>query len=113
STPAVPVRPNGRTHIVDSYFTWNATSKLAVVGEGDYIVSRLYSNSYPVHLAGGAGYLKYQLLRPLSVAGRFEYVSDRGGYLSGTTQAIKELTIGATYQPADGFQLRWEYRHDY
>jgi hypothetical protein len=99
--------------MVNSYFTWNATPKLTVVGEGDYIVSRAYSNSLPAHLAGGAGYLKYQLLSPLSLAGRFEYVSDRGGFLSGATQAIKDLTLNATYQPAEGFQLRWEYRRDY
>ncbi len=110
--PALP-RPNGRTHIADSYFTWNASSKLSLVAEGDYIVSRLYSNSYPVHLAGGAGYLKYQFVPQFSLAGRFEYVSDRGGFLSGATQALKEGTLTATYQPADGFQMRWEFRHDY
>ena len=106
-------RQDGRTHIADTYFTWNATPKLSLVGEGDYIVSRLYSNSYPAHAAGGAGYFKYQFVPAFSLAGRFEYVSDRGGYFSGATQALKEGTITATYQPADGFQMRWEFRRDY
>lgn len=110
--PLTP-RPDGRTHIGDTYFTWNATPKLSLVGEGDYIVSRLYSNSYPAHVAGGAGYVKYQFEPAFSLAGRFEYVSDRGGYFSGATQALKEATITATYQPADGFQMRWEFRRDY
>ncbi len=113
STEPVSPRPNGRTHIVDTYFTWNATSKLSLVGEGDYIASRLYSNSYPSHLAGGAGYVKYQLVPKFSLAARYEYVSDRGGYLSGSTQALKEGTLTAAYQPLDGFQLKWEFRHDY
>jgi hypothetical protein len=113
STDRVFPRPNGRTHIADTYVTWNATPKLTLVGEGDYIVSRLYSNSTPVHLAGGAGYLKYQFAPAFSLAGRFEYVSDRGGFLSGATQSLKEGTVTATWQPADGFQIRWEYRHDY
>lgn len=110
--PVFP-RPDGRTHIADTYFTWNAASKLTLVGEGDYIVSRLYSNSYPSHLAGGAGYIRYQFVPAFSLAGRFEYVSDRGGYLSGATQALKEGTLTAVFQPADGFQMRWEFRHDY
>jgi hypothetical protein len=113
STSPVSPAPNGRTHIADTNFIWNASSKLTFVGEGDYIVSRAYADSYPAHLAGGAGYMKYQLLPKFSLAGRFEYLSDRGGYFSGTTQALKEVTITATYQPAGGFQLRWEFRRDY
>jgi hypothetical protein len=113
STDRLSPRPDGRTHIADMYFSWNPTSKLSVVGEGDYIVSRSYSNAYPAHLAGGAGYLKYQLVPKLSLAGRYEYVSDRGGYFSGATQALKDATVTATYQPAEGFQMRWEFRHDY
>jgi hypothetical protein len=105
--------PNGRTHIADTYVTWSASPKLTLVGEGDYIVSRVYSNGQPVHLAGGAGYIKYQLAPAFSLAGRFEYVSDRDGYLSGSSQALKEGTLTVAYQPADGVQFRWELRHDY
>jgi hypothetical protein len=113
STTPIVSNPNGRTHIADTYFTWNATSKLSFAGEGDYILSRPYSNSYPTHLAGGAGYIRYQFSPAFSLAGRYEYLSDRGGYLGGTTQALKEGTITATYQPAGGFQVKWEVRHDY
>ncbi len=113
STDPILPRPDGKTHIGDTYFTWNATPKLTVVGEGDYIVNRLYSNSHPVHLSGTAGYVKYQFAPAFSLAGRFEYVSDRGGFLSGATQALKEGTLTAAYQPADGFQIRWEFRRDY
>jgi hypothetical protein len=113
ATDPVTPRPNGRTHIADTYLTWNATSRLTLVGEGDYIVSRVYSNSHPAHVAGGAAYIKYQFVPQFSLAGRFEYVTDRGGYLSGSTQALKEGTFTATYQPADGFQLRWEFRRDH
>jgi hypothetical protein len=113
STDRLNLLSNGRTHIADTYLTWNVTPKLTLAGEGDYIVSRLYSNSFPSHLAGGAGYVKYQFAPVFSLAGRFEYVSDRGGFLSGTTQALKEGTLTATYQPVDGFQVRWEFRHDY
>jgi Putative beta-barrel porin-2, OmpL-like. bbp2 len=113
STDPVVPRPNGKTHIADTYFTWNVTPKLTAVGEGDYIVNRVFSNSHPVDLSGGAGYLKYQFVPAFSLTGRFEYLSDRGGFLSGATQALKEGTLTAAYQPADGFQIRWEFRQDY
>ncbi len=109
--PIVP-RPNGLTHIADSYLLWNATPKLTMVGEGAYIVSRVFSNSQPAHLAGGSGYVRYQFIPRFSLAARYEYVSDHG-YLSGITQALKEGTLTATYEPVAGFQLRGEFRHDY
>lgn len=111
TTPIAP-RPNGLTHIADTYFTLNATSNLSLVGEGDYIVSRTYSNSYPAHLAGGAGYVKYQFVPAFYLAARFEYLSDHG-YFTGVAQALKDATATAAYQPRQGFQIRWELRRDY
>jgi hypothetical protein len=113
STGRVTPRPDGRTHIADTYVNWSASPKLTLIGEGDYIASRTYANSPPLHLAGGAGYVKYQVLPAFSLAGRYEYVSDRGGFLSGPAQALKEATLTASYQPADGVQIRWEFRRDY
>ncbi len=113
STTPVSPQANGRAHIADTYLTLNATPKLTLVGEGDYIASRVYSNSTPIHLIGGAAYAKYQFAPAFSLAGRFEYVSDRGGFLSGATQSLKEGTVTASYQPVDGFQIRWEFRHDW
>ena len=113
STDKVTPTPNGRTHIADTYLTWTATPELSLAAEADYIVSRLYSNSAPAHVTGAAGYLKYQIAPFFYVAGRFEYVSDRGGYLSGATQALKEGTLTMVYEPVAGFQMRWEYRRDY
>jgi hypothetical protein len=103
---------DGRTHIADTYLTWTATPKLTIAGEGDSIVSRQLGNSAPSRLIGGAGYVKYQVAAPFALAGRVEYVSDPGGILAGVGQTLKEATFTASYQPADGFQIRWEYRHD-
>ena len=33
--------PNGKTHIFDSYVTWQTTPKLAFTLEGDYVIQRL------------------------------------------------------------------------
>jgi hypothetical protein len=105
--------PNGREHIIDTYATWNATSKLTLVGEGDYVINRVYDYSAPAHVSGGAAYARYQLTPKWALAGRAEYLSDRGGLFSGTTQALKETTATAEYKLADGFLVRGEWRRDF
>jgi hypothetical protein len=116
--PGLPVTnispaPNGREHILDSYVTWNATPRLTLVGEGDYVVNRVFSSSAPQHVTGGAAYARYQLTPKFALAGRGEYMSDRGGLFSGVTQALKETTATAEYKFAEGFLARMEWRRDF
>ena len=111
--------PNGKEHIFDSYVTWNATPKLALALEADYVISREWANaapgesSAPSHVDGGAGYARYQLTPKMALAGRGEYLSDRGGLFSGTTQALKEFTGTYEYKFGEGFLARAEYRRDW
>ncbi len=106
-------RPDGKEHIFDTYATWNANSKLTLMGEADYVVNRNFHNSSPAHVSAGAAYAKYKLSDAWSLSGRFEYLSDRGGLFTNSTQAMKEATLTATYQFAEGLQLRGEYRGDF
>jgi hypothetical protein len=112
TNPVIPT-PNGRQHILDTYVNWNASNQLTLAAEADYVVSRRFSTSAPVRVSGGVGYLKYQFVPAFSLAGRFEYLSDRGGLFSGTTQALKDGTLTATYQFVEGFQMRGEFRRDF
>jgi Putative beta-barrel porin-2, OmpL-like. bbp2 len=111
--------PNGRTHIFDSYVTWQATSKLSFALEGDYFIQRLWKSeapgqsSAPSHVAGGAAYVRYQFSPKIAFATRAEYLSDRGGLFSGLTQALKENTVTFDYTLADGFLMRYEWRRDF
>lgn len=116
---AISPAPNGRTHIFDSYATWQATPKLLIAVEGDYFLARLWKNatpgesSAPSHVAGGAAYMQYQLSRKVALATRVEYMSDRGGLFSGLSQALKENTVTFDYKVADGFLMRYEWRRDF
>jgi hypothetical protein len=111
--------PNGKTHIFDSYVTWNAMPKLTLAVEGDYEISREWANaaagesSAPSHVAGGAAYVRYQLTPKMALAGRTEYLSDRGGLFSGKTQALKEFTGTYEYKFGEGFLARAEFRRDW
>jgi hypothetical protein len=64
-------------------------------------------------VSGGAAYARYQLTPKSAIAGRGEYLSDRGGLFSGITQALKETTFTYEYRFADGFLARTEWRRDF
>ena len=118
SAPLSPA-PNGKLHILDSYATWNATPKLTLAVEGDYVIEREWANaapgesSAPSHVDGGAAYLQYQLEPRVALAARSEYLSDRGGLFSNVSQALKEVTGTYRYNFADGFDAFLEYRRDW
>ncbi len=117
-TPVTPA-PDGKQHIFDSYATWNATPKWAFALEGDYVISREWASagpamsSAPRHVDGGAAYAHYQWTPHNAFAARTEYLSDRGGLFSGTTQALKEFTGTYEYKVAEGLLTRLEYRRDW
>jgi hypothetical protein len=113
STDVIRFAPEGRLHILDSYATWNATAKLTLVAEGDYVINRVLKNSPPARVYGGALYARYQLAPKFALAGRAEYLSDQNGLFSGTDQILKETTITADYKLADGFLARGEWRRDF
>ncbi len=112
SVNAVSEPHNGRTHIFDSYAAFILNSKWSAALEGDYVISRLASNSSPTRFYGGAGYLHRQLTKTIALNERFEYIKDRGLF-TGATQDLKEVTATALFQPVDGFQTRIEYRRDF
>jgi Putative beta-barrel porin-2, OmpL-like. bbp2 len=111
--------PDGKAHIFDSYVTWNTTPKLSFSLEGDYVISREWAHaapgesSAPSRVDGGAAYARYQLTPKMALAGRTEYLSDRGGLYSGTTQALKEFTGTYEYRFGEGFQAKAEFRRDW
>jgi hypothetical protein len=111
--------PDGKAHIFDSYMTWNATPKLTLQAEGDYVISREWANaapgesSAPSLVDGGAAYARYQLNQRMALGGRFEYFNDRNGLYSGTDQALKEFTGTYDYKFGEGFLARAEFRRDW
>lgn len=116
--PIAPA-PNGKLHILDSYATWQASPKLELAGEGDYYIDRVWANaapgqsSAPAHVDGGAAYAQYQFTSRRALALRTEYMSDRDGLFSNTSQALKEVTGTYKYALADNFDVFLEFRHDW
>ncbi len=105
--------PNGREHIFDTYATWQATPKLTLIGEADYVLNRTYAQQQPPRVVIGGLTAKYALPRQWNVGARTEYFDDRGGLFSGRTQALKEATFIVDHVLAPGFLTRAEYRRDW
>jgi hypothetical protein len=80
--------------------------------QGDYVVQREFTTSAPAHTTGGSFYARYQLGSRAAIAGRTEYMSDRGGLFTGASQAIKEATVTFEQRLAGGLLLREEWRRD-
>jgi len=112
-TTNISPAPDGREHIFDSYVTWQATKRLKLVGEADYVVNRTFAQQQPgrVVIAETAG--QYALPRSWNAGWRAEYFDDRGGLFSGQTQALKEATVVLDHTFANGFLTRAEYRRDW
>jgi hypothetical protein len=113
--PFLPITnaPSGKLHIFDTYMTWQATPKLTLAWEGDYVIERLQQNSPPAHTSGGAIYSRYQATPKVGLGGRAEYLSDHGGLFTGKTQALKEVTLTYDYKLAQGLLARLEWRRDF
>jgi hypothetical protein len=65
------------------------------------------------HWQGVALAARGQVTATSTLAGRFEYFSDRNGWSTGTPQAVKEFTGTYEYKWAEGLLARAEYRRDW
>jgi cell division septum initiation protein DivIVA len=108
----IPNAPKGHLNIIDTYATIQASPKIELAFEGDYVNQRLYTNSLPGYTYGGAWYLRYQVSPRLALAGRGEYLADHAGLFSGTAQVLREATLTTEYKFGDGFLTRLEWRRD-
>ena len=116
---AIRPAPDGRTHIFDSYATWQTTPKLTLQVEGDYVIQRLWRDaaqghsSAPSVVKGGAAYARYQFNPKFALTTRAEYLSDGGGLFSGVNQALKETTVTFDYSLGNGFLTRYEWQRNF
>jgi hypothetical protein len=105
--------PRGRFHVVDTYAFWNATAKLTIGGEFDYVINRVESNDAPQRITGGAAYFRYQFTPKAYFGQRYTRLNDHAGLFSGVQQSLNDLSSTFGYRPADGFETRLEYRRDF
>jgi hypothetical protein len=94
----------------DTIATLNVTPSLSVMANYDY--GRDTVAGQAVRWQGIAGYVRYQITDTWAVAPRFEYLKDADGFMTGTSQALKELTLTAEHKIGGLLLTRLEYRRD-
>ncbi len=103
----------GRTQIWDSYLFWDATAKLRLGAELDYVLSRERAGAPVRRVSGGAGYLRYQISPRVYWGQRYVRLNDAAGLFSGVRQSLNDVTATLGVKLAEGFETRWEYRRDW
>jgi hypothetical protein len=87
--------------------TGTTGSPVLVPVDGQYITTNL------VHQQGIAAEARYQATGTVAFSGRYEYLADESGAITGYTKAgLNEFTITGEYKMAAGMLARLEYRRD-
>ncbi|HVS76064.1 MAG TPA: outer membrane beta-barrel protein [Steroidobacteraceae bacterium] len=105
-----PVVGASRTFF-DTVATYNATSTLSLAASFDW-GKQAQAAGPDLKWDGIAGYVNYQLSGQWRVSLRGEYFDDKGGFITGTSQKVKEGTVTVGYDPVSSFELRLEARYD-
>ena len=107
-----PVVDAPRT-LVDLVATYSATDALTLILSYDWGKQKQQLAGLPDQDWNGAAfYTNYALNDQWRVSGRLEYLDDKGGFVSGTRQTLKEGTVTFGYDPVKSFELRMEFRYD-
>jgi hypothetical protein len=107
-----PVADAPRT-LVDLVATYTVTDALTLILSYDWGKQKQHLAGNPdMDWNGAAFYTNYTLNDQWRVSGRLEYLDDKGGFVSGTRQTLKEGTVTFGYDPIKSFEVRIELRYD-
>jgi hypothetical protein len=94
----------------DTVVTWTVTPSLSLMANYDYGRDRVAGT--PVRWSGLAAYARVQLTRTWALAPRVERFRDGDGFMTGTPQTVKEITLTSEHKVAGALLARLEYRRD-
>lgn len=99
--------------LIDAVATYNATDSLTLILSYDWGQQKQHVSGDPdLEWNGAAFYANYALNDQWRVSARIEYLDDKGGFVSGLHQTLKEGTVTFGYDPVKSFELRLEARYD-
>jgi hypothetical protein len=112
-------RPTPHT-LVDVVATYNVTPALTLILNYDWskqdngigMFDEGFIGSSDAKWSGLAGYVNYAINDQWRFSLRGEYLDDKDGYLTGSDQKVKEVTLTFGYSPVKSFELRFEGRLD-
>ncbi len=96
--------------MADTVVTYTASPMLSLMANYDYGKDTALGSN--VHWQGIAGYAKIQANPKFALIPRVEWFDDPDGFMTGTSQSIKEFTLTGEVKLADNLFWRVEFRHD-
>jgi hypothetical protein len=103
----------GIRHLFDTTVLVNQTDKLSYYLNVDYGHEGAAPGFTSAKWGGVAGAMRYQVGKKTAFASRVEYFKDADGFSTGTTQALKELTLTGEYKLSSWLMARAEFRNDW
>lgn len=98
-------------HLSDTVVSYTVNPMVSVLANYDYGHDTLAGAGQTWQ--GIAGYVKVQANKYVAVVPRVEWFKDSQGFMTGTTQNLKDFTFTVELKPADNFLWRIEYRGDF
>ena len=107
---------DGTKTLIDLVGTYNATDALSFLLSYDWGQQKTNGTQFAgqptFQWNGVAAYANYAINDQWRTSLRVEYLDDKDGYNTGTSQTLKEATLTFGYDPVKSFELRFEARYD-
>ena len=109
--PDLVARRGGTLYFLDLKATWLATPDLTIEGEG--LFGTTGSSSGRASWGGLMLLANYDLTDRWRIFGRWSFLNDADGIVTGNIGRRHELSAGAAFQVIHNVEIRAEYRHDF
>jgi hypothetical protein len=103
--------PHGLLYFVDANIRWNPRPDVTLAAEGLFA-----TNGRSADRAAWTGFMflaNYDLTDRWRVFGRWSYLNDLQGLVTGVDEVHQELSVGVGFEIISGLEFRGEYRHDF
>ncbi len=103
----------GWRNFYDTVFTFNPNDKVSTYLNIDYGTQKFVAGKGSSDWIAVGGAARFQLTKTIAFSPRAEYYYDKDGFITGTAQKLKEVTLTGEYKLAEGLLTRLEYRRDW
>jgi len=103
----------GWRNFYDTVFNFSPNDKVSTYLNIDYGTQKFVGGRGSNDWIAVGGAARFQLSKNFAFAPRAEYYYDKDGFISGTAQKLKEVTLTGEYKLASNLISRLEYRRDW
>ncbi|HEY7118667.1 MAG TPA: outer membrane beta-barrel protein [Tepidisphaeraceae bacterium] len=109
--PRFDAETGGTLYFLDAKAIWTPRADLTLAAE--YLLGITSSSEGQFTWTGFMLLANYDITDRWRVFGRWSYLDDTDGVVTGTAQRLHELSAGLAYTLVRNVELRGEYRHDF